>query len=516
MRKSRKKKRIIFLRKTTKIHASFTLLLIIFYVAVSLVWNPRFILDDARDKYAHAATIQILARVAGEPGQPIPSGQGQCLRGVPYVSLSWNATSDTDTYDIERDFLALTTGLQTATYQDNAVLKNTTYAYIVTANGPKGSTASDPLSISVPACPVLSSPTCQIETIDTNQISALGQSFRTTDTEPTFSGTTNIPNAKIEITLEGKPTIFATTSANANGYWEWSVPQTLEIGSHIIYATALDPNDSTRAATDHFSFEIYIKNKTNNNSSNNSSGGTTSTNTAVPSTNAANTTSPGQPNFSSAPQNAENPATPDEGQLPSSEKPTQSAPFDLNIQVGNSRNVAYVGKDLEINSVIKNITCFAKNIKIDYDIFDQKNNKVASGSSQLDCGSKNAGNFDLVSPALAQDLEQPIKLTLPKNLAPGQYRIVLKIPQGDKIVAAEASFEVREVPLVTLTSGAEITPTQILRYTSWIIMAFLLVLFLFLILLVFEHRLAQNALIQITENYLARKGFTTKRKEVSR
>lgn len=57
----------------------------------------------------------------------------------------------------------------------------------------------------------------------------------------TFSGETNIKNAYIIITLSSPESIYATTRADENGRYSWTVPQLISLGDHELHITAVSP-----------------------------------------------------------------------------------------------------------------------------------------------------------------------------------------------------------------------------------------------------------------------------------
>lgn len=511
-KRKKQKNKLHSLRKITKIHSIFTLGVFLFYVGSSIFIDPSFIIKDTKEKYAQAAGISLSLHIVGQPSKPTLSATTSCSFGFPRVSLSWNQTEDTDTYDINRDAQPLITGLTTTNYVDFGVQKSSTYTYTVTAQGPRGQTASDDVSVTTLDCPNITPAQTFIDTIDGKQTTSTNT---TKNQKPTFTGSSNIPNGQISITVEGQPTIFSTTTTNNNGYWQWTPPVSLALGLHTIFITITDPQEPLNTASNSYTFQIVKSSKDKENDDDADKDQPAAQ--PVPQPTPAPRPHPSQPQ-TPTPEVPQNPTTPiEQPELP--QQPTIEPPFDLHIYVENPQNIAYIGKDLEINAEIKNITCLAKDLDVQYDVLDQSNDIVLSGETSIECGKNAAG---ITNTATADDITQKIKVTLPSLMKPGKYRLVLKVPQGNSIVSAEVSFEVKEIPLITIggffnEDGIQLTKSDILKYTSWILIILLIILFLFLTMLIFEHHLAQHAAFQITEDFLMKRGFIpTRRKEVSK
>ena len=61
----------------------------------------------------------------------------------------------------------------------------------------------------------------------------------------TFSGKTNIQNAIIIITLTSPEKFYATTLADSQGNWRWTVPQSLAAGFHHLTVLAMSPSHAS-------------------------------------------------------------------------------------------------------------------------------------------------------------------------------------------------------------------------------------------------------------------------------
>ena len=259
MKKKTKKEH---LKKIARAHTIFLVIAFGLYVILAAIFSPEFIFSDLRHKFSALAdgTIAITAKVLGPPVQPIVSGSAFCNSGNLGVSLSWPADENSETFDIDRDGAPLITGLTNHNYTDSAVVIDTIYTYTVTARGSMGPglAVSDPVIFSTPTeCNVPKPPpTVEIDTLNYKNISSYGNPAQITERQPSFSGTTNIPYAKIILLLESGPIVSATTYANENGYWSWTDPETLDIGSHSLHVTAVDPNDESTTVSDDFYFEV--------------------------------------------------------------------------------------------------------------------------------------------------------------------------------------------------------------------------------------------------------------------
>ena len=148
-RKKISKKRKI-LRKIAKFQIVLTGVVLALYLALGFWLGPGSLKQDIRGKVAGVTTVSL--HIAGPPGKPVVTAAPGCDSSSPYVQISWDATDDTDDYDINRDSAPLITGITSTSYKDTSVAASTTYSYEVVANGPLGNTASDPVNATTGDC----------------------------------------------------------------------------------------------------------------------------------------------------------------------------------------------------------------------------------------------------------------------------------------------------------------------------------------------------------------------------
>jgi hypothetical protein len=466
--KKANKKRVGF-RKIARAHAIFFLISFGLYTALSAIFMPSFILSDMRTKSNALAdgTITLVAKVLDSPAEPIVSGTAICTTGNLSVSLNWPTDENSTTFDIDRNGLPLITGLIDSQYTDINVTINTSYIYTVTAHGPMGPgfATSQPVTITTPEKCELPAPApiIQILSFQKNTITNPTDIPQTTSLKPVFSGTTNIPFAKIFISLHSGPEITAIIYANGNGYWSWECPEALDLGEHLLQAMAVDPNNPAITASTVFSFEIITEKTSSTNSKNH----TPKKTTVKPAT------------------------TPTEI--------TTITPFSIAVVVKNLDHLVYAGNNLSVHTdfIKKSASLASKDYELFYDIVDSDGRLFYETSEKI-------------NPAQINSIEKNIPI--PILTKAGMYKIIVKTYDGRNLIEGEDFFQVKELPLISI-GATTISLTQIMQGLGWISLLFLL---LFFILLGIEYHQSEQALIQITENYLRSHGFLTKRKGVNR
>ena len=410
----------------------------------------------------------------GPPSQPVVNLTTGCnTSNAPYVNLAWAATTDTDNYDIIRDSLPLVSGLEQTAYQDLNVGATTSYSYQVLANGPVGNTLSDPVSITTNDCVSIIPADCQIIAIGGKELAAHPEGVETTDNTPLITGTTNITNAIIQITISPGSIISATTTANANGYWSWQTPIRLSDDSYTLLVTATDPNNGSNFYTTSAAFEIKEEDEEEKEET--------------------------KKKVLPPPTTLYQPKPVPE---PTPEPEKEAASLNLLLQVENPGKKVFAGGELLIQLELeaKNRQLPAEDKIVYFEILDQDNRILT--------GSKSVVNF-------AKTPIYETSLAIPALTDSGRYKVVAKFQVGNKLVMAEDYFEVSEMPFINLGGGAFVTLTQIARLAGWILLWLLIILLIFLLLLILEHHLSKQADFHITENFLSRKGYFT-RKGVSR
>ncbi len=467
------------LKKIARAHTLFLAIAFGLYIVLSALFGPEFIFSDLRHKFSALAddTITITGKVLGPPVKPIVSGSSFCTNGNLGVSLVWPVDENSETFDIKRNGALLVTGLTDSNYTDSTVVINTTYTYIITAHGSMGPglATSAPVAFStLPECNiVLPPPSITINTFDFKNISYYSEMPQTTNQKPSFSGTTNIPYAKITLLLESSPMISTTTYANENGYWSWIDPEMLDIGSHQLYLTATDLVDEAYSASAVFSFEVVSSQKEEASEKNKSKQKTKEYTSATPAV-----------------------------QIISPAVIPTSIPFAITVAIKNQNHKLHSGDDLlfRVDFLKKSLSLTNKNYPISYDILDENNNLISETSEEI-------------NPSQNNFLTKSIPLS--KLMHKGNYKILVKIYDGKNLISAEDFFRVEELPLLSVGTTS-ISFTKFMQDLSWVILFLLLLIILFLIALGHENYLSRQALFNITEDILQKRGFFTKRKGVSR
>lgn len=243
------------------------------YLIATAYLDPSFFKRDLQEKYGQVEGVDLSVLIIGDPVKPLVQTEIGCDGLDPYVNLSWSADPLAASFDIEKDGEFLITGLTENEYVDDILLTVGTHQYIVTAVGINGTRiSSDLVTINVAKCEVepneeddkddeedddkRKSPTCEIRTIDSINISSLSGTAEIKNQKPTFTGKTNLDKAKIRIEIFGETGFFAEIKANKNGFWKWQIPIELSPGIYKIKVKAIDQNNSSRYEFDSLVFRI--------------------------------------------------------------------------------------------------------------------------------------------------------------------------------------------------------------------------------------------------------------------
>lgn len=419
---------------------------------------------------ALAETFTISAKVLDAPVIPIVSGEAVCANGNLSINLNWPDDENSESFDIDRDGSILIANLADSQYADTSIATNNSYKYIVTARGPMdpGFAVSQTIPITTPEECEAPAPVAKITSFQLQAIETYNGTPQTTSRYPSFSGTTNIANAKINLILESGTIVYGAATANANGFWSWQSPAEMNLGSHTLYITATDPNDESIAATDAFHFEIVQETSSQTSGRHHNKKEASKKITLAPSS-------------SPAPETA------------------QSAPFTIAVSVKNPQREVYSGGDLaiQIDFLKKSSNLSDKEYDILYSAAGGNGNVISEISEKI-------------NPARVDSIEKNIPI--PFLAEAGKYKITAVIKDGQNTISGEDFFQVKEFPIASVGS-TNVSLTQIMQSLGWLS---LLSLLIFLILLGIEYRQSEDALFQITENYLRRYGFFTKRKGVGR
>lgn len=463
----RKRKKSV-LRKITRWHLLLTIAVLVLYLALGFWLGPGALQNDIKGKVAGATTF-LSVHIMGPPGKPVVTATPGCDSSSPYIQLSWDATNDTDNYDINRDSAPLITGIASVSYKDTNVSANTTYTYDVVANGPLGNTASDAVSATTGDCYVPPpEPTNKIITIENIDLTTYKKIPKIEKRTPTFTGTTNIAYALIRAKLYTGPLIIASTTANENSYWTWKVPKKLDYGLHTLYVTAIDPSDSSRYKTDQAVFKVVREEEEEEEDEDEKEVAAVSLPAAGP-----------------APAE-----TKPFGKQPSQE---EVAPFELKIDVVNKDKVVYMGSDLLTDLSILKIRDFTEeNDLVVYKVIDFRGNTVLEGEEAM---------------KLKEGAVYKKSIKLPDYLSAGKYIIRAETEKEGYLISSEDSFEGIEKPIFNLGGGVIITYPQLVSSVGYLFMFLLLLLIIFLLLVAREYWLTRRARFFVDEEELSRDGY---------
>jgi hypothetical protein len=472
-KKTKKKKKSLWLRRITQINVFLVLSVFLVYLAIGLLFDSNFFKRDLSEKWglvAGSSNTVLSVRIVGPPEKPIVSATPMCNGLSPYIKLTWNTTLDTDYYDINRDGNPLVAGIVGTSYDDYAVNYSTLYTYLVTAFGPLGNTTSDPVSATtLDECKILPPPTCVITKFDKINLAGYVGTPKTKNKKPVTYGTTNMPDALIDIHITGESTVLASTQASSTGYWTWTPINDLHPGSYHMLVTATDPGDPSRHADATLDFKIYEEEEEEE-------------------------------------EEKKKEEVPEE--ITPVKPPTPVAPkeevevFRLSIQVKNPDDTVYTGQDLRLEIDISDTDKFPPTEQeLHYYITDSQGKIVLEDTDKVFIDGE-------------MDLEKLMKIS--KLMKPGNYKVTVESVYGNTLITADHTFIVKEMPIINIGGGVTFTLTDIMRELSWIIIGLLLLLIMFILLLSIEHLIYDRSLIHITEQNLRDKGFLSKRKGVSK
>lgn len=453
---SSEKKRHLRARKYTRLYGILTTLVFSIYFSAGFFLHPSFLVSDIREKIrAVADIITVVARVLDPPVKPVVSGTGVCLSGGPAIVLDWADDENSTSYDITRDSLPLTTGVVTSGYTDSTVVLGQTATYVVTALGPMGPGFSDadPITVTAPTeCEPDIIPSVTVQTFAGNNILGTTERHFTTDRNPRFTGVTNLPSARIDITAESdQENITATVYANTNGYFEWSYSGRLDFDTYTVTFVATDVSDSSLSASE--AVKIGIEKE------------------VIHPSNKAEITS---------------------SSIDTTEKPVQ-ARSRINFSVILSGTELHSGDSLEATLFIGALSqdVAGRQATVSFMIVDG-NGKVIDRETQ-----------DIL---LRQGLELRQVFKVPYGMAGHNYRLVTEIATHTYRASHEVAFQVLELPLFKL-GGNTITYEQVVSQVGWVSFVSLSLFFWWLFLFLREYYLYSQSERHIDGHDLHKAGY---------
>ncbi|NTV41653.1 MAG: hypothetical protein HGA61_05310, partial [Candidatus Moranbacteria bacterium] len=363
---------------------------------------------------------------------------------------------------------------------DSNVVAGTDYTYIVTASGSSGDMISDPLTVRAKDCFIIEKPdpTLTLVSFDGKEV-VQGAALVTTNKIFKLTGTTNMPNANIQIKTLPGPIFVSTLQANLNGYWEYYLPGQLNEGNYSFQIMATDPDSFLRNITKNYAFKIESLPGGGGGENGGDHGGGHS---------GGHTTTPGKGSG---------------GVVVVPPKPPMEE-ADMNLIVQNKDSKVFRGQDLQFELILSNKERISTNVdkvyNLEYDVLDKTNAVVFA----VQATEKIPGNV----------LEK--NLLLPTGLPDGNYKIRATLSAGNNILTSEKNFTFSDMPIFNLGGGFTATYCQVVSAIGWLLIISLLLLIIFLLMFLIEYFLFREALFTVDEYDLAKRGMIPFGKEVAK
>lgn len=451
------------LRSIARVHFWVLFFSFALYLLMGFSLGPSFFVSDLSKKIKVLADdiITVVAVVVGPPEKPVVTATPLCLSAVSSIFLNWADDTGTDTWDIDRDSLMLTTGLSASQYSDVTVTAGNTYSYVVTAYGPMGpgTSVSDPVGATALDCESEDSPvTVAIQTVGKKSIDEGQAKVTVLQRRPTITGVTNIPNAIVDILLTSRP-LSARVTANANGYFSWTPSVKLKTDVHQLTITVTDPADESRSGTDTIAIRIREEEDED-----------TKTETSpAPGESFDDTASPSPP-------------------------PT----LHFSVDIDGPADFLYQKDQLSVTvTALKDV--FPPGALFHAVLLNEKGGEVLRLPTHR-----------VTSPERAFQISQEI----PVWLEPGAYQVRVDGVLGEEVASRFASLAIRAWPLFEPREGLVITYPQMASFIGSLFYSLASLFLLMLLLYIREYVLHLRAVKNVTEYHLGRLGFIPKRKGV--
>ena len=395
-----------------RLHAIVSSLLFFFYLTLSIIYSPEFLLRDLQSK-AEAAenTITVTAVVLSPPVVPIVTVNQTCENELFSVTVTWPQDSNSQSFNIYRNGQILITGLTNHSYVDTRAVNGETYTYTVEAIGTMGPGYAESAPVTMDTMPVCATNpdtvTVAITTFDNKNRSQFTQTPSTATLNPNFSGITNTPNSIISLQIAN--VVSAQTNANNNGYWNWQVPTNMSPGTYTLTVTSTNPNDPNKTGQTSLTF-IILGNETS--SSTNSTSSTTYNKKRQPILNTTQTVS-------------------------------GSAFVEFSPKMENEDILQ--GETLKISLTIENLSADlnGKSGTFFYKLLDEKGNEILSVDEDID--------------SLQQFLMNKQEITLPSYVKPGQYTLRFGIITEGRTFSKDYRVSVKAKPFIKLGENIQMT-----------------------------------------------------------
>jgi hypothetical protein len=472
---AKKKIKKISFPKIFHAHAMVTGFFAIAYVVLSVVYGPEFLLSDMRAKFQAVAdeVMQVSARVLGPPQKPIVSNVARCDNGILAVDLDWLDDENSQYFDIMRNGLPLVTGIANSQYSDEITQSYGGLSYVITAHGwmEPGYAESDSVNIEVPAgCEyVVQTPVVKLVSVSGGKVK--DGKWVTEDTRPVFSGTSNMSNATISITITGDMNYSAEITANANGYWSWRPPADLSYGYHDMNIIATDPARPERIATASTLIKINEKKELEDKEEQ-------------------------KPDISSPIKQKEIEKEPKSEIDQEPEGSGYELVLDYSLDLKDQ--IVMQGADAEVILKMEFLKddFIGREAIVRYSIVDDK------GEVRMQ---------EYQSIILEKDARYSHKLNVRKDIFSGRYSLRSEVIISDHNMIREIPLEISDLPVIKLGGGALITYQEFLSQIGTVSIWLLIALLIWLAFLTREYWLSIHALRQITEESLRSMGMVPSR-----
>lgn len=484
------------LRTVARIHARVTSATLLGYAVLGFLWGPGFSVSEFRDVWKTLADdVFVSAIVPPPPSAPTVSVEAACPSATLSVLIDWADDAGATSFDIYRGGMLLVSGLPQSAYSDVSILPSTSYTYEVVAYGPmgSGSAVSAPVSITTPEnCAALLSPIISIVTIGGTPVGSLS-AFSFSSGSPTVSGTSNMPNASLTLSLLGATSTYAFLATNANGYWTWTPSAPIPPGTFTLTVTVTHPLFPLQFGSDSMILNVSSSSDGDDDDDGGSGGKKKKRvpgSSGFPSPSVPGTLPEAPP--SDAPLSPVSPGGTD-----------SSLPLRLSVDVENPGNSVFQSRPLDVVVMVDRIAPLLWGLsgEVSYTIFDMR-------------GDKRSELFRPVTIREGGSWREALPIS--GSWEPGSYRIVVRLLAGDVDVSAEAPFRVVALPLFDLGGGIIITRNDVMRFLGWVSLGAVLSLLLLGLLVLREYWLFLGRRRYVTEyDFLGRGFFRVRRgKEV--
>jgi hypothetical protein len=460
----------IFFKNFLKGYMRLSLILIGVFGVIGL-FHPGFFIYGARHlSQVLASDLAVSAFVLPPPVTPVMSSDLTCnpLNLSFAFKLDWQIDSGggTFSYDLYRNGLPMVVGLpsDTVTYTDTALTIATVYTYTLRANGPMGPGYEDslPITLTTPYnCDGLSQPTVSVTKFQNRLVSTYDGIAYTHTRRPKVIGTSNIPYARIRVVINSETRMVSETTANINGYWEWTPPVRLNFERSVMNFTATDPLNSNRYVGTSLRYQIIRSEQ-----SEDSEKKKDKRDSGVPGGNSSN------------------------------DQSGNNIPNDNGIEFDftSSQSEVRQGENITFTLTPKKLTTGSReqNTKIEYRLLDEEGNSMATLSKEA---------FLRVDVPLSTELKAPV------YLRPGQYTVEAVIMIDGVLYSQALPITIKSLPVIALSSGREITYDEFMWNLGWMTLIALATLLLWLFFVFHEYWLYLQGQKHTDEYKIGRLGY---------